>query len=82
MSQNKPRIQTYVADKWLVSTAWRPFDTYEGESWGYETRVWRWDAATKEIGALIAQGVGINDHFDFCRRLMKGCEEDLSDDSD
>lgn len=79
MSENRPRIQSYVADKWFVSTVWRPFDTYEGTSWGYETMVWRWDNLTKESGAFVHQGAGLASHFDICQKLLKGGEEALED---
>lgn len=66
-----PRIQSYVADKYFVSTAWRESSSIMG-GWYYETIVWEWDKKTKETGKMIFMGTGIRGHFDCCKRLLEG----------
>lgn len=66
-----PRIQSYVADKYFVSTAWRECSAIQG-GWYYETIVWEWDKTTKETGEMLFMGTGIGCHFDCCERLIQG----------
>lgn len=80
MSEERPNvtvIQSYVHFRdhaWFVSTIERTYDTYSGESRGLETLVWAWDNETRERGALLHQGGGINDHINICRGLLKDGE--------
>lgn len=66
-----PRIHSYVADKYFVSTAWRESSALEG-GWYYETIVWEWDKATKKTGEILFMGTGIGSHFECCKRLLEG----------
>jgi ATP phosphoribosyltransferase regulatory subunit HisZ len=42
-------IQSYVKDKWFVSTMYRQTSAaFASELWYYETMVWNWNAETRE----------------------------------
>lgn len=63
-------IQSYVRDKYLVSTVLRESSALDGPSEYYETMAWYWDAQTKEVGKLIEQRAGgLAAHFSICQQL-------------
>lgn len=79
-------IQSYVQERYFVSTVYRPTSCDNDPSrYYYETMVWEWDARTKERGALVdshdsgwyRKGALIS-HADICERLT----EALSDPED
>ena len=71
-------IQSYVKDKWFVSTIYRQSSVAMSDPpWFYETIVWEWDAATRNRGALIHSTSGLQAHFDICRKLLN--DEPLED---
>lgn len=80
MSEDRPRIQSYVADQWYVSTVWRQSSAmFAGDRYYYETLVWRWDSERRERRELIHEAEGLDTHFDICQKLLKGGEEALED---
>jgi hypothetical protein len=66
-----PRIQSYVADKYFVSTAYRESSAPEG-GWYYETIVWEWDNVTKKVGTMLFMGSRFKCHFECCEKLLRG----------
>jgi hypothetical protein len=72
-------IQSYLLEKYFVSTAYRRSSAVElTEHWYYETMVWEWDAETKERGNVLLQessGIGkesaIRNHFSICLEFTK-----------
>ena len=68
---NIPIWKSYVwyNDKcFFVSTIERTYDTYEGESRGNETLVWKYDWDKRERGEWLGQG---DNHIDTCTTLIK-----------
>ena len=70
-------IQSYVLEKFFVSTAYRRASTVE-EMWFYETIVWDWDSATHKRGKIVTMEdsgglaeTAIDSHFEICRNLAK-----------
>ena len=79
MKPNKEHklIQSYVADSFFVSTAFRRASTME-EMWYYECYVWEWDPETKKRGKLIEEHdfgtlpeCAHKEHERVCFRLIK-----------
>ena len=66
-----PRIQSYVADKYFVSTVWRESSAPEG-GWYYETIVWEWLKNIKKIGDMLAMASGLHSHYKICQKLIDG----------
>ncbi len=49
-------IQSYVVEKYFISTAYRRSSAAtETPIWYYETVIFEWDKDTKECGAMIEQ---------------------------
>lgn len=65
------KIQSYVANRWFVSTCLRQCSSIESDHWYHETMVWEWDSQTKERGEMIYQSSGLWKHFDICKVLMR-----------
>ena len=70
-------IQSYVLDKYFVSTIHRESST-DPPMWFYETFGWEWDIKTREKGKfIIEEDSGIDpakaivDHANICRRLVE-----------
>jgi len=63
-------IQSYVSNKYFVSTIERSYDCYHGIRRGLETIVWEWDMKTKERGKQLYQTGSRPDHYDICRKLL------------
>jgi len=54
----------------FVSTIRRNYDTYAGTIRGLETIVWEYDWEKREMGAMLHQAGGIEDHQKICRSLI------------
>jgi hypothetical protein len=74
-------IQSYVRDRYFVSTALRQSSCVPYTSF-YETMAWEWSRETKKTGDLIAQESGavspeyaLVEHYAVCRRLAGRCTE-------
>lgn len=66
-------IQSYVLEKWFVSTIKRDCSSpYAQGLRYYETLVWEWDAKTKERGKIVHQDEGFLAHTEICLALMRG----------
>lgn len=73
MSEDKRVIQSYVRDKWFVSTIYRESSVAMIPApWFYETLVWEWNPETKERGNIVHQAEGINSHCEICANLIRG----------
>lgn len=75
-------IQSYVRDRFFVSTILRRSSAVNGPTEYYETMVWSWDAQTKERGALIEQSdsgwapkLALIDHASVCERYAEMAPE-------
>lgn len=70
-------IESYVRERWRVSTAWRRSSAcMNSPPWYYETIVWEWDPATNTDGELLScEGSSIDDHFKKCAELFKLAED-------
>lgn len=73
------KIQSYVANRWLVSTIYRESSAMESDVWYHETLVWEWDSETKELGEIIYQSSGLMGHFVVCKALMLHGAQGLND---
>ncbi len=85
MSKSPHRlIQSYVADKWMVSTVYRQSSAaVYNPPWYYETIIWEWNPITKERGVMVAvkdSGAfpdrASKNHFAICMTLMKKAIKD------
>lgn len=67
-------IQSYVLDRWFVSTARRLGSAPLAPDMAYwETIAWEWDRVTKATGKMIdCREGGLTHHLDICRRLVEG----------
>jgi hypothetical protein len=74
-------IQSYVADKFFVSTAYRRAST-EIEMWYYETAIWAWDKETKkrgtwfgcyDSGSIVVDS--LYNHLNICKILIENDNE-------
>lgn len=79
MKQHK-LIQSYVREKWFVSTAFRK-SSIDEITWYYETILWEWDKETKQRGELlqtfdsgIFPGTALREHAKICSELPMGLE--------
>ena len=69
-------IQSYVVERWFVSTAYRRASTVE-ESWYYETLVWFWEKDTKKRGEWVEEHAAyglrsaMQQHKEICQRLAE-----------
>ena len=71
-------IQSYVLDKFFVSTAYRQSSAaVSNPPWYYETIIWEWDKETNKLGCLlntIDSGSGAiqatKNHAGICVRLV------------
>lgn len=67
-------IQSYVADKYFISTVYRCASIPEYEMWFYETIIWEWNKETKQRGHIaltedsgaIAE-LALNRHAELCK---------------
>lgn len=67
-------IQSYVKDKYFVSTIYRESSAAIIPSiWYFETMVWEWNPKTRERGKWLAQEgeflherLGLEEHFRIC----------------
>lgn len=71
-------IQSYVLNRWFVSTALRRSSAWNGTPY-FETIAWEWDSKTKERGKIVAQGAawkieagGMKEHFRVINDLIQG----------
>ncbi len=76
-------IQSYVADRWFVSTILRASSAMEGGPY-FETIVWDWDSETKDRGKLLEiEDSGMSpehasaSHANICQSLIDSVEEDF-----
>lgn len=86
-------IQSYVDDKYFVSTILREFNIEDVPfcmRWGYETIVWQWDNIQKQRMDMIYQtstqtstddskSEGFNQHMQICEKLLSGIKCDLGE---
>lgn len=82
-----PVIGSYVhydGKMWNVSTIYRECSAIDGHGTMYfETMVWEWDSVNKKRGKMVHQGEKFNDHFDFCREIIRrGAFWEQNDDED
>ena len=78
--QSHQLIQSYVLDKWMVSTIHRASSAcLVPEAWFYETIVWKWDRKTRARGDQVFMDDSIDfeiaaleDHTAICAKLMIG----------
>jgi len=76
----KALIQSYVMQKWFVSTIHRQSSVMtESPPWYYETIIWEWDAETRKTGAIVSTEdsgswpeVAAKRHATICVNLVKG----------
>ena len=77
---NKKLIQSYVLDKYFISTIHRQSSALVDEpyNWYYETIVWEWDAVKRKMGDLIftmSSGMladqALENHFSLCRKVKE-----------
>lgn len=72
-------IQSYVLEKYFVSTAYRKSSiTLETPVWYYETIVWEWNRKTKIHGKIIEMqdsgslpSTALENHYEICKKLIK-----------
>ena len=76
-------IQSYVLERYFVSTAYRRASTAE-PMYYYETIVWEWDKDTKERGEIIETAdssgyykVALENHLSICQKLSDKHEEEI-----
>lgn len=72
-SANEKIWQSHVWHKgkaFFVSTIFRTYETYAGESRGFETLVWIWDEQTQKRGDMIGHMGGLDHHQSICRCLI------------
>ena len=69
-------IQSYVEEKWFVSTIHRESSTIP-PMWYYETIVWEWNAKTRKREEMIYQGdsgssknIALENHLTICDKLL------------
>jgi hypothetical protein len=75
-------IQSYVRDKFFISTIYRQCSAPAApDIWYYETIIWEWDAKTKERGKMLEQqdsgsfsGKAFLNHIDLCEKYNKPSE--------
>ncbi len=74
-------IQSYVARRWFVSTAYRQSSAALNPCWYYETIVWEWDQKTRKRGNLIftdggssAPVIAMRYHAKICEIMLGGVE--------
>ena len=80
----KKLIQSYVNDKYFVSTGYRESSAaVTPVPWYYETLVWEWDAKTKKRGEMLpiqeASGYrtgALEKHIDICEALSVDCDKE------
>ena len=71
-------IQSYVLEKFFVSTIWRESSAMAIPAlWYYETIVFEWNRETKECGSIINQedsgsnkNTAIQNHNNICREIV------------
>lgn len=78
-SPDEKIIQSYVVDKYFVSTILRDYVTIEGVSRGHETKVFSWDLNTRNLGEVLYQTGETPNHFDICKKLIAKGAEGLTD---
>jgi hypothetical protein len=54
-------LQSYVRDKFFVSTCYRLSSAMYG-GWYYETFAWKWDKDTRKTGEFVYQDEGLKSH--------------------
>jgi hypothetical protein len=67
---------TTILGKANISTAYRCYDTYEGESWGFETIIWSLDQENKRDNILFMTSSGgaksaLKTHHDLSLRVLE-----------
>jgi len=73
-------IQSYVQDKYFISTIYRQSSiAMYNPPWYYETMGWEWDKETKESGKMLLQNdsghepeYAIREHCAICVKIVKG----------
>ncbi len=76
---SKKLIQSYVLDKYFISTIHRQSSALVDEpyNWYYETIVWEWDAVAKKRGSLVAEYASrtveqaLENHFNICKQIRE-----------
>ncbi len=73
---NKTILQSYANYKgkaWFVSTVNRTYGipAAGGSVPGEETLVWEYEYETKELGKIVWQGEGLQDHHKVCTSLCR-----------
>lgn len=73
-------IQSYVEDKWFVSTIYRQSSAaLAPDLWYYETMVWPWDDGkrenfTEQHDSGLSKEAALENHAKICRRLAMPAE--------
>jgi hypothetical protein len=75
-------IQSYVRDRYFVSTVLRESSSIEAPSKYFETFAWEWNSDTKELGEQVASedasswvDTAFKRHLEVCERLAGRHEE-------
>ena len=70
-------IQSYVLEKYFVSTIYRESSCEIPNIWYYETMVWEWDKETRERGEILLQedsgmskNIALGNHNRICLNLL------------
>ena len=73
--EDKQVIQSYIFQKWMVSTIHRQSSALMYDPpWFYETIVWEWDGETRTRGKIVHEA-GCDttaEHFAICQKLLSG----------
>ncbi len=77
-------IQSYVKDRWFISTIYRQSSAaLNPDGWYYETMVWDWDAQTKTRGehfiaqydSGLSETYAMRHHADVCASCGREAKE-------
>lgn len=74
--QNYALIQTYLLNKYFISTIYRQCSAVNYDGWYFETIVWAWDGIKRERGEMldmedsgISEAVAITNHLKIIEKL-------------
>jgi len=80
MSEKKQYIliQSFILEKYYISTIYRKCSAIIEDIWYYETIIWEWDAEKKKRGEMLemhdsglSSNIALKNHFQICEKLLK-----------
>lgn len=79
MKERHKLIQSYVKDKFFISTAYRRCSAVSAfELWYYETIVWEWNSKTRDVGKMLetedsgeSEFGALDNHYEICTKYFE-----------